>query len=68
MQLVPLVVSTIRRELTVYSMSHNYLQVLLDLKGFHEFDSDVAFTKQLLVEECVFCLPGLVSQSLVVVV
>ena len=35
---------------------------MVDLEGF-KMDSDVTFTKQLLVEESVFCLPGMVSHA-----
>ena len=31
------------------------------LAHFHEFNNDTDFTKQLLIEQSVFCLPGDVS-------
>ena len=39
-----------------------FLQVTIDLEGFG-MDSDVTFTKKLLMEESVFCLPGMVKYS-----
>ena len=37
------------------------LQVGIDIAHFPEFENSVKFTKQLVVEQAVFCLPGEVS-------
>ena len=42
-------------------MLSSCVQILIDLKHFPEFESDVDFTKLLVVEQSVFCLPGMVS-------
>ena len=39
------------------------LQVGIDIAHFHEFKDSIEFTKQLLVEQAVFCLPGEVCSS-----
>ena len=41
-----------------------YLMVGIDINEFPEFDNDIDFTKQLVLEQSVFCLPGDVSLSL----
>ena len=40
------------------------MQVLIDLEHFPEFETDVDFTRQLVVEQSVFCLPGKVCVCL----
>ena len=42
-------------------MLSSCVQILIDLEHFPEFESDVDFTKLLVVEQSVFCLPGMVS-------
>ena len=39
-------------------------QVVIEMKHFPEFQSDVEFTKALVIEQSVFCLPSPVSLSL----
>lgn len=39
-----------------------FLQVVIDLDHFPEFDSDVAFMRKLVLEQSVFCLPGVVRE------
>ena len=34
---------------------------MIDVEKFPKLPSDIEFTKQLVIEECVFCLPGQVS-------
>ena len=41
-----------------------YLMVGIDIAHFHEFNNDIDFTKQLLIEQSVFCLPGDVSYEI----
>lgn len=36
-----------------------YMMVVIELEHFPEFEDDIGFTKQLLVEQSVFCLPGM---------
>ena len=40
----------------------SFLQVVIDLDHFPEFDSDVAFMRKLVLEQSVFCLPGVVRE------
>ncbi len=40
-----------------------FFQVTIDLDNFPTLKTDIDFTKQLLIEESVFCLPGYVSIS-----
>lgn len=42
------------------------MQVVIDLARFPNFETDLAFTKQLLMEESVFCLPGNVRKDRVI--
>lgn len=39
-----------------------YLMVGIDISHFPEFKDDIDFTKQLLIEQSVFCLPGQVRK------
>lgn len=41
-----------------------YLMVGINIQEFPEFNNDIDFTKQLVLEESVFCLPGDVSLPL----
>ena len=47
----------------LFSSPHPSCQVLIDMDHFPEFANDVIFTKALVTEQSVFCLPGPVSQS-----
>ena len=40
-----------------------YLMVGIDIDRFPEFKDDVDFTKQLVIEQSVFCLPGQVHMN-----
>jgi len=42
----------------MYSCMYHALQVGVEVECFPEFDSDVDFTKQLVTEQSVFCLPA----------
>ncbi len=35
-----------------------YMMVGIDIDRFPEFNDDIDFTKQLVIEQSVFCLPG----------
>ena len=38
-----------------------YMMIGIDIDRFPGFKDDIEFTKQLVIEESVFCLPGEVS-------
>lgn len=39
------------------------MMVMIELEHFPEFQDDIAFTRHLVLEQCVFCLPGYAFHS-----
>ena len=47
--------------LCLYNIKFSLLQIKIDMANFPDFEDDIAFLKQLIVEQGVMCLPGTVG-------